>query len=326
MGLELFNKEKSMPKKNIFHIPVLLNEVIEVFDPKPGQNYIDCTMGFGGHSEELLKMTSPSGKLMGIDLDPKAIMESKKRLSEFKSRCVFVNDNFINLKKIASANNFDSIDGILFDLGMSSYQLQDTYRGFSYKDDGAIDMRFGVEDVEISAKEIINQSSEAELINILKKYGEFKYHEASQIVKLILKERKTKEIEKTTILVAIVESAFPDRYNKAPILSRAFQAFRIATNRELFNLKKSLSDAVGVVKRGGKIACISYHSLEDRIVKNYFKLESRDCICPDELPVCKCGHKAKLKVITKKPINPENKEIKINPRSRSAKLRVAQKI
>lgn len=307
------------------HIPVLLDEVIRFFVPKPNQNFTDCTVGFGGHAEKILEKTYPQGSLLAIDLDPVAIGESKKKLARFEKRCVFVQDNFINLEKIVREHNFNSIFGILFDLGISSYQLQDTYRGFSYKTEGLLDMRFGKTSEKVfPAAEIINKLSEDELSNIFRRYGEL--FSAKKIAGAIVWQRKKKKIETTTELVKAVSRVIPQKFKKEPILSKIFQAIRIAVNRELENLNQALLQAIKILKRGGRIICISYHSLEDRIVKQIFLRESKDCICPPGLPACVCHHKANIKIITKKPVTPTDKEIELNPRSRSAKLRVAEKI
>lgn len=314
-----------MEKFKKIHIPVLLEEVIRFFAPKPNQNFVDCTVGFGGHAEKILEKTKPYGRLLAIDLDPVAIHESKKRLARFGSRCVFVCDNFINLEKIVNEHNFNSIFGVLFDLGVSSYQLQDTYRGFSYKTEGMLDMRFGgTKTGGVSAAEIINQLSEEELVNIFRKYGEL--FAARKIAKAIIWKRKKKRIETTLELVEAVSKVIPKKFKKEPILSKIFQAIRIAVNRELENLSQVLAQAIKILEKRGRITCISYHSLEDRIVKQFFLHESKDCICPSEFPACVCHHKARIRVITKKPILPTENEVKLNPRSRSAKLRVAEKI
>jgi 16S rRNA (cytosine1402-N4)-methyltransferase len=305
------------------HIPVLLDEVIRFFDPKPNQNFVDCTVGFGGHAEKILEHTAPGGTLLAIDLDPGALSFSKERLKRFGVRCKFSQNNFVNLRNIVNEHKFNSISGILFDLGLSLYQLQDTRRGFSYKVNGVLDMRFG-EGMDISAQEVINQFTEDELANIFRKYGELS--KAKRIAGEIVWQRKEREIKKTQELVNIIRKTTPQRLKKEPVLSRIFQAIRITVNRELENLNQALLQAIQVLGKRGKIICISYHSLEDRIVKQIFLRESKDCVCPADLPACVCHHKASIRIITKKPIIPTEKEIKQNPKSRSAKMRVVEKI
>lgn len=312
--------------KNIFHTPVLLNEVIDFLKPKENQNFIDCTVGFGGYAEEILKRTTPGGKLLGIDLDPRAISECRKRLSRFGSRFILVEDNFANLRKIVKEHNFTEADGILFDLGLSSYQLTDLSRGFSYQGDGSLDMRFGEKSGAILAKDIINSSKLEELKNIFVKYGDFRREQARRMAEKILQRSKRKEITKASELKEIISEAVPTKFKIQPILSRIFQSLRIATNQELLNLEIVTKDVVKILRNGGRVIFISYHSLEDRIIKHFFIRESKDCLCPKEIPVCRCGHRANLKIITKKPVIPKEEEVKKNLKSRSAKLRVAEKL
>lgn len=304
------------------HVPVLLKEVIRYLQPHPNQNFIDCTVGEGGHAEEILKRTAPKGFLLAIDLDPQALSVCKRRLAKYKSRCIFVEENFINLTKIINEYNFGPISGILFDLGISSYQLQDFRRGFAYKADGILDMRFGKG--ELLASEIVNEWKEKELTNIFRRYGELL--NAKRIAREIVKARKRRYLDTTQKLTEAVLAAIPDKRKKESILSRIFQSIRIAVNQELKNLERALISAIRALDPGGRLACISYHSLEDRIVKRFFVRESKNCICPPQTPVCVCRHRASLKIITKKPVIPTEEELKKNPRSRSAKLRVAEKI
>lgn len=306
------------------HIPVLLEEVIRYLDPKPNKNFIDCTLGGGGHAEKILEKTKPRGKLLGIDLDQKAISIAKKRLAGYKPRCIFVQNNFINLKQIINEYNFYPISGILFDLGISLYQLQDQERGFSYQREGQLDMRFGPEFFQTSAQEIINKWDAGSLEKIFKQYGEVK--QAKRIVQKIVRQRKERKIETTKQLKEIILKLLPERIKKEPLLSKVFQALRIAVNNELKNLSKALSEAIDCLEEKGRIVCISYHSLEDRIIKHIFQRESKDCLCPPEILSCQCNHKAKIKIITKKPILPTVKELSRNPRCRSAKLRAAERL
>lgn len=315
-----------MAEEKNFHIPVLLNEVIQYLNLKPNKNYIDCTLGFAGYAQKILEATKPSGKYLGIDLDPKAIKESKKVLSKYGERVILVNENFVNLGEIAEKYQYNSVDGILFDLGLSSFQLEDQQRGFSYKALGDLDMRFGEKSGNYQAKDVLNKYKEEDLMEIFKKYGEFKTGQAARLAKIIIKKRKAKIIETADEFREIVIAIIPSKFKKEPILSRAFQALRIYVNDELNNLEKALQDALNILNKKGRMVCISYHSLEDRIVKNFLKRESKDCICPPEIPKCICDHQKSLKILTKKPIIAQDSEIKKNIRSRSAKMRVAQKI
>lgn len=319
-----------MKKKEIMfenHVPVLLKEVIENLNPKPNQNFIDCTLGGGGHALAILKLNSPRGKVLGIDLDKSAIEIVKLKMKNEKlkaNRLIAVNANFKDLKKIVLQNNFKNISGILIDLGFSSMQIADPEKGFSFLLDAPLDMRYGEEGE--TASEIINNRPRSELERILKEYGEERF--AKQIAKEICEARKRKPIRTTFELVGIISKAVPKRFQHGRIhfATKTFQALRIAVNDELNNLKSFLPQAVEILAPGGRLAVISFHSLEDRIVKYFFKRESTDCLCPKEIPFCQCKHKASLKIITKKPIIPTEEEVEINPRSRSAKLRVAEKI
>jgi 16S rRNA (cytosine1402-N4)-methyltransferase len=306
------------------HAPVLLKEVLEYLDPKANENFIDCTLGGGGHAKEILEKTSPNGKLLGIDLDPEAISASQNKLQAFKSRIKLVNDNFKNLKQIIYVAGFNKINGILLDLGLSSYELQDRARGFSFKGSAFLDMRFG--STGKTAADILNKYKEEDLIRIFREYGEERY--AKQIAQEIVKERKHNQISKTDQLVSIIQKVYQNKPKPKKIhpATKVFQALRIEVNDELNNLKSTLPQALAALGKGGRLVVISFHSLEDRIVKEFFKREAKECLCPPQLPVCICGHKAQLKILTKKVIIPSLAEIKSNPRSRSAKLRAAQKI
>ncbi len=309
------------------HVPVLLKEVIENLNPKSNQNFVDCTLGGGGHAVEILKITSPHGMVLGIDLDKSAIEIAKLKIKNEKlkiDRLIAVNGNFKDLKKIVLQSNFKNISGILFDLGFSSLEIADPKKGFSFQIDAPLDMRYSGKG--ITAAEIINSESKSKLIEILRDYGEEKF--AKQIAKKICEMRQKKPISTTFELVKAVSQGVPKKFQHGRIhfATKTFQAFRIAVNDELNNLKIALPQAVEMLLPGGRLAVISFHSLEDRIVKQFFKRESTDCLCPKDIPVCQCKHKASLKIITKKPIIPTEEEAKINPRSRSAKLRVAEKL
>jgi 16S rRNA (cytosine1402-N4)-methyltransferase len=315
-----------MINKKVFHIPVLLDEVIEHLNPRKNQNFIDCTIGFSGHAEEILRKTFPQGKLLAIDLDEKAIEQSRKKLEKYGKRCEFAKNNYSKIEEIVKDKNFKAVNGILFDFGLSSYQLEDMSRGFSYKTESKLDMSFGGETSSEATYNIINYSDKGTLKSIFRKYGELNNFQSEKLAKAIIEARKIEKIKTTQDFKSIILKTIPAKFKKESILSRIFQALRIETNQELENIVKGLRSAVKILQPGGRIACISYHSLEDRIVKNFFKKESKDCLCPDEIPECRCNHKAIIKIITKKPVTPKLKEIERNKRSRSAKMRVAEKI
>lgn len=327
------------------HEPVMLKEVIEYLSPKAGGYFIDCTLGGGGYTMEIAKRAGEKGRVLAIDLDEMALENLEFRIKnlESKNNIVLVKDNFRNLAEIAR-NNFENknikFDGIVFDLGLSSAQLADRSRGFSFQFDSALNMAFGKhkfnaglpvgrqvsEQIFTDTQIILNKWPQEKLEKILREYGEEKF--ARSIVKKIVKERKLRPITTTGELVEIIKIAVPAVYRRQKIhfATRTFQALRISTNRELENLEVVLPQAVELLKSGGKIAVISYHSLEDRIVKKFFKQESKECLCPPEFPICRCNHKAKFKILTKKAVLPSLEEINKNPRARSAKLRVAEKI
>lgn len=311
------------------HIPVLLNEVIDFLAPQKNQNFIDCTLGTGGHAEAILMENGPRGKLLAIDLDEEALKLSTKRLEKYKNRVIFVQENFKNIKRIVYEYKFDQVDGVLLDLGLSSLQLGSEKRGFSFQKKGSLDMRFaglGEEKGNLTAYKIINFYSEKELEIIFKEFGEEKF--SKSIARNIVRFRKEKPIIDTFQLVEIIRRSVPGHYlhKKIHPATRIFQALRIVVNRELENLAAVLPQIIEILKPGGRLAVISYHSLEDRIVKQLFKREAKDCLCPPQLPICQCGHKAQIKILTPKVIRPKTKEILINPRSRSAKMRVVEKI
>jgi 16S rRNA (cytosine1402-N4)-methyltransferase len=292
----------------IKHIPVLLNEVLANLDPQSNQNFIDCTLGGGGHAQVILERIKPNGRLLGIDTSPEAIeamRQSIKDNSDWQQRLILANDNFVNLKKIAQENSFAGADGILFDLGFSTDLLESNTRGLSFQKDGPLDMRFNLQQQKLTAAEIINSWPAADLENIFKNFGEERY--SRSIVKAILASRKSKKIITTLHLAAVIEQAVDQNY-LVKTLARIFQALRIAVNNELDNLFQALPQAIDLLNKNGRLAAISFHSLEDRIVKNIFK----------ESP--------SINILTKKPIVAAESEIAVNPRARSAKLRVAQKI
>lgn len=311
--------------KEFKHIPVLLEEVISGLDIKPGGIYIDCTIGGGGHSSEILKRLDKQGRLIGFDKDDDAVATCREKFKAFDNVEVIKSD-FKNAPTILKDKNLDGkIDGILIDLGVSSYQIDSAERGFSFLHNGRLDMRMD-QTQELTAYDVVNFYSERELLRILYDYGE--ENNAKNIVRNILKAREKKPIETTFELKEIVESSFPKKviYGKGGVSKQTFQAIRIEVNGELKGLEECLDRLAKMLNHGGRMAVISFHSLEDRIVKNVFKLASTDCICPPKTPVCICGHKAIAKLITRKPITATQKELEQNSRSASAKLRVIEKL
>lgn len=307
------------------HVSVLLNECIENLKIKPDGVYVDCTMGGAGHSKEIVKKLSDKGLFIGFDQDKNAINTAKERLSEYESRVKFVHSNFENIKEELEKIGVYKIDGVLADLGVSSHQLDEAERGFSYMQDAPLDMRMDVR-CEFSAYDVVNTYTEDELTKIIKDYGEDNW--AKRIAKFIVEERVNKPIETTGELVDIIKKAIPKkaRIDGPHPAKRTFQAIRIEVNNELGVITKMINDASSIMNEGGRICIITFHSLEDRIVKNAFKYLASDCICPQHLPICQCNKESEVKIITRKPILPSNEEIEVNPRSRSAKLRVAEKI
>lgn len=305
------------------HIPVLLKETINYLTPKSGKTYVDGTLGNGGHAEKILAVSSPKGKLIGIDQDKESLEIASKRLSKFKNRVIYINDNFRNLKKILNKLGIAKVDGILLDLGISTYQLE-SKRGFSFSNNQLLDMRMD-KSQSLTAEEIINHYSESELVKIIKEQGEEPY--AKKIASAIVKQRQQKKIKSTNELVEIIKKCIPPekRYKqKKHFATSTFRAFRMTVNDELGALKDFLNQSLSVLNKNSQIVIISFHSLEDRIVKNFLKDKAKNCICPPKQPICNCGHRASLKILTKKAITPSTKELSKNPKSRSAKLRAAQ--
>ncbi len=307
--------------REIEHIPVLLNESIEYLITDKSGIYVDATLGLGGHSKKILDEIDNDGKLIGFEVDPKAILISSSKLDKFKQFTIIKN-NFDKIKVELYGLGFNKIDGILYDLGTSNLELNDSERGFGFSSKGDLDMRMDPT-LKNTAKNIINNYSLEKLISIFFKYGEERM--SKQIAQAIAKEREKYTIDTTDKLAKIV-SKFSNYKYRNKTLARIFQAIRIEVNNELNVLQKSLTEAINLLKTGGRLVVISYHSLEDRIVKNTIKEATTNCICPPELPVCVCNHKASLKKITHKIITPTLSEMKNNPQSRSAKLRVAEKI
>jgi len=304
----------------ILHIPVLLEESIESLGVEPHGWYIDCTLGTAGHAIAILEKSSPGGRLLGIDVDPRAIEIAKKRLQPYGEAILIVNESFKNLKDTCIRYNFKPVHGILFDLGFSSLQLEDLNRGFSFKLDAPMDMRFNPEQ-PITAATIVNTFTEAEIANLLKKYGEERHHRL--IARKIIAHRP---INTTLQLAKVVESVLGTGKFRIHPATRTFQALRIAVNQELANLEMALKQTVNLLVSGGRLVVISYHSLEDRLVKEFMRRESSGCLCPPNIPVCVCGHTPTLKLVNRKAITPSATERKANPRSRSAKLRIAERL
>jgi 16S rRNA (cytosine1402-N4)-methyltransferase len=302
------------------HTPVMLNETIKSLSIQPGGRYIDCTIGGGGHATAIMEHSTPGGQLLGIDTDPEAIKVARMKLKTYSSSVLLVNNNFVNLEDICQENEFKPVHGILFDLGLSSLQLESSDHGFSFQHEAPLDMRFNPNQ-EFTAADIVNKSTEADLFRIFREYGEEGY--SHRIARRIVEERP---VTTTLELARIVERAVGARKGRIHPATRTFQALRIAVNNELDKLKLALKQAVNMLGFEGRLVVISYHSLEDRIVKRCFKQESSDCICPPTVMNCTCHHIARLKLINKKVIVPTVEEVKINPRSRSAKLRVAERI
>jgi len=298
----------------------MLQEAMRALAVQPGGRYIDCTLGGGGHALAILERSSPGGQLLGIDADPEAIKIARARLGAYSSSILLVNENFANLQAICIKYDFFPVHGILFDLGLSSLQLNRNGRGFSFQHDAPLDMRLNPNQ-EVTAADIINASSEAELAHLIRTYGEEGY--SRQIARHIMSGRP---IRTTLQLARTIERAIGRRRGKIHPATRTFQALRIAVNRELENLEAALKQAINLLGFEGRLVVISYHSLEDRIVKQFMQQEAKDCICPSGTPVCVCGHKARLRLIKKRVITPSLSEIQLNPRSRSAKLRVAERI
>lgn len=306
------------------HKSVLLNETIEGLNVRKGKIYLDGTLGGAGHSYEILKKLHRTGLLIGIDQDQEALKAARERLSEFKN-VEYFNLNYIDFEKALDELGIEKIDGVLLDIGVSSYQFDNPERGFSYRFDAPLDMRMD-KSLEISAKDIVNTYSEDEITEIIREYGEEKW--ASRISKFIVQERKNKKIDTTFELVEIIKNAIPAgaRRNGPHPAKRTFQALRIEVNKELDVLKNSIDKFVHRLNPGGRIAIITFHSLEDRIVKNSFKYLEKDCICPPTSPICTCNKKREIKIITRKPITASEEELKENNRSHSAKLRIAEKL
>lgn len=307
------------------HKSVLLFECIEALNIRNGYTYVDCTTGGGGHSLEIAKRMGKDSRLICFDQDSDAIASAKKRLAEFSDRVTFINENFSSLASVLEELKVDNLGGVLADLGCSSYQFDTPERGFSYMNDAFLDMRMN-KDAPLSAYNVVNEYSEQDLRKIINDYGEERF--AGKIASSICRARSEQKIETTLQLSDIIKSAIPAaaRVNGPHPAKRTFQAIRIEVNAELDVISPMITSATNKMATGGRIAVISFHSLEDRIIKHTFKDLSSGCTCPRDFPVCVCGKTPKIKEITKKPILPSEEELAENPRSRSAKLRIAEKL
>ena len=307
------------------HISVLLNETVDQLCVKPGGIYVDGTLGGGGHSYEIAGRLQGQGRLIGIDQDAAAIRAAGERLAEFGDMVTIVRSNYCHMKEVLREQKIDGVDGIMLDLGVSSYQLDTAERGFSYMEDAPLDMRMDQRGSK-TARDIVNDYSEMELYRIIRDYGEDKF--AKNIAKHIVREREKAPIETTAQLSEIIKGAIPMkvRMTGGHPAKRTFQAIRIELNRELEVLQDTLEEMIGLLNDEGRICIITFHSLEDRIVKSIFRKAENPCTCPPEFPVCMCGKVSQGRVISKKPILPSSQELEENPRAHSAKLRVAEKI
>jgi 16S rRNA (cytosine1402-N4)-methyltransferase len=307
------------------HKSVLLKETIENLNIRPDGIYVDGTLGGGGHAYEVCKRLKDTGKFIGIDQDAAAISAATERLKEFKDKVTIVRSNYSEMKNVLASLGISRVDGILLDLGVSSYQLDTVERGFTYKEEAPLDMRMDQRQ-EKTAKDIVNSYDEFELYRIIRDYGEDKF--AKNIAKHIVRARQEKEIETTKELIDIIKAAIPAkvRVTGGHPAKKTFQAIRIELNKELEVLNQSLDDMIDLLKPGGRICIITFHSLEDRIVKTKYRNNENPCTCPPDFPVCVCGKKSRGKVITRKPIVPCEEEIKENKRSKSSKLRVFEKM
>jgi 16S rRNA (cytosine1402-N4)-methyltransferase len=302
------------------HIPVLFQAVLDGLQVGPGGRYVDATLGGGGHAAGVLEASSPDGRLLGLDRDPAAVKAAGERLVAFGERALLVHSSFDRLSEVVRARRFAPVGGVLFDLGLSSLQLADPARGFAFMADGPLDMRFDPQSDRPTAADLVNELPADELAALLVQYGEERH--ARRIAEAIVAARP---LHTTAELVVAIEQAVKQRERIHPA-TRTFQALRIAVNDELGALERALPQAVDVLAPGGRLAVIGFHSLEDRIVKRFMRRESRDCICPPEVPACACDHRATLRLITRKPIRPAAEEIVANPRARSARLRIAERV
>ncbi len=314
-------------QKHSGHIPILLAEALDGLAIKPGGYYLVATVSGGGHATAILEASAPGGRLLGLDRDPEAVTRAAMHLKPFGDRAQVVLMSYVHLTTALHHAGFPPLDGVLFDLGFSSWQVDDPARGFAFRTDGPLDMRFDPTGDDPPAAVLVNQLDEVELADLLRRYGEEPH--SRRIAQAIVAARPIRSTgHLAEVIVATVGRARGEKTARSPMhpATRTFQALRIAVNRELEGIAEALPQAVAALRPGGRLAVITFHSLEDRIVKQYLKQEERGCICPPKAPVCTCGHAPTLRNITRKPIVPSAEEITANPRSRSAKLRVAEKL
>lgn len=302
------------------HIPVLYNEVISALQPQPGGTYVDGTLGAGGHALGILDASSPDGRLLGLDLDPHALALAEKRLAPFGKRAFLKKASYVTLRRQLAILGWESVQGILLDLGVSSMQLDMPERGFSFRFDAPLDMRFDPQG-KSTAADLVNHLPEADLADLIYRYGE--EHRSRRVAQKIVAARP---IHTTGQLATVVAKATGSGRSGIHPATRTFQALRIAVNGELDAIEQVLPEAISVLEPGGRLAVISFHSLEDRIVKRFFRHASRDCVCPPKQPICTCKHRANIKEISRKPIVSSQTESLQNPRARSSRLRVVEKI
>ena len=308
------------------HVPVLLNEVVSLLEPKPNQNYVDGTLGGGGYTQALLEAVSPKGQVLAIDLDEVALANAKIQLATFQKRLTLAHGNFRDIDKIVTHHNFGPISGIVADIGLSSFQIDKSGRGISFQKKELLDMRFDISSNQPDARFLLHHRTAEELAEIFKKYGEDK--NSNKIARNIVRYRETNELKYTDELVQIIQDSLPkpEKHRWSDSARRIFQALRIEVNHELANLEVFLPKAFDLLATDGRLAVVTFHSLEDRIVKNFFKELATGCICPKDFPVCRCGRTPQGKIITKKAVTATDTELEENSRSKSAKLRVIQKI
>jgi len=305
------------------HEPVLLKETISYLNAQQGGLFVDCTLGLGGHSEAILE-ASAQAQVIGIDRDAEALIRARARLERFASRVRFRQANFKDIALVLDQFNVDKVDGMLADLGVSSFQLEQAERGFSFRAEAPLDMRMDTGQATTAA-DLVNSLGESELADIIYRYGE--EPGSRRIARAIVRERQRRPIDTTTRLAEIVATALKLKgRRRIHPATRTFQALRIAVNEELENLEQFIEAAIGRLKSGGRLAIISFHSLEDRIVKQAFKVQSGQCICPPDLPVCHCGAQPRVEILTRKPVTPTEEELRSNVRARSAKLRVCRRV
>ena len=307
--------------KESIHIPVMMNEAIEALNLKSGMVVIDATLGGGGYARKIYQEIMPGGKLIVFDRDEEAIERFKNNYSEIAENIICVHSNYADVRKVLKENSIDSVDAIVADLGLSSDQLEDSSRGFAFQKEGPLDMRMDLEERH-SAMDVVNKADDESLADIIYSYGDERH--SRKIAKAIIENRP---IESTAQLAEIVKKVLPSNWkSRIHPATKTFQAIRIFVNKEFEHLRIFLTEGIDLLSKGGKIAVVSFHSGEDRIVKNSFRANARGCVCPEDIPVCRCDHEASVKIITKKPLKSSDEEIKNNPRSRSACLRVAEKI